>query len=146
MYLGIAMDIACNFESFTRTSRQETPWYSSRSGILGGRKNPHDIFINLDVAIKIAGPSKKQKQSHQENGSPKKGVEKIQQEHQQQVTQLKQAITKPMLINKAKSSVPLNKYSPRKVFHSNYLLWKKYSPVIIYWQIMAPGSTIFRTN
>ena len=64
MYLGIAMDIACNFESFTRTSRQETPWYSSRSGILGGRKNSHDIFINLDVAIKIAGPSKKQKQFH----------------------------------------------------------------------------------
>ena len=44
MYLGIAMDIACNFKSFTRTSRQESPWYSSRSRNFRRQEKPTWYF------------------------------------------------------------------------------------------------------
>ena len=55
---------------------------------LGQTKNPHDIFINLDSAIEIAVRSKKPKAVALVKWLTKKGIEKIQKEHQHQ-----QAIT-----------------------------------------------------
>ena len=49
--------------------------------MLGGRKNPHDIFINLDGAIEIAAQSKKSKAVGLVKWLTKKGIEKIQEEH-----------------------------------------------------------------
>ena len=55
---------------------------------LGQTKNSHDIFINLDSAIEIAVRSKKPKAVALVKWLTKKGIEKIQKEHQHQ-----QAIT-----------------------------------------------------
>ena len=55
---------------------------------LGQTKNSHDIFINLDSAIEIAVRSKKPKAVALVKWLIKKGIEKIQKEHQHQ-----QAIT-----------------------------------------------------
>ena len=54
----------------------------------GQTKNSHDIFINLDSAIEIAVRSKKPKAVALVKWLTKKGIEKIQKEHQHQ-----QAIT-----------------------------------------------------
>ena len=55
---------------------------------LGQTKNSHDIFINLDSAIEIAVRSKKPRAVALVKWLTKKGIEKIQKEHQHQ-----QAIT-----------------------------------------------------
>ena len=55
---------------------------------LGQTKNSHDIFINLDSAIEIAVRSKKSKAIALVKWLTKKGIEKLQEEHQHQ-----QAIT-----------------------------------------------------
>lgn len=52
---------------------QSSTWFS----MLGGRKNPHDIFINLDGAIEIAAQSKKSKAVGLVKWLTKKGIEKI---------------------------------------------------------------------
>ena len=49
---------------------------------LGKRKNPHDAFVNLDGAIYIATNSKKEKAAALISWLVKKGVEKLQEEHQ----------------------------------------------------------------
>ena len=49
-------------------------------------KNPLDIFINLDSAIEIAVRSKKPRAFALVKWLTKKGVEKIQKEHQQAIT------------------------------------------------------------
>ena len=49
---------------------------------LGKRKNPHDVFVNLDGAIYIATNSKKEKAAALISWLVKKGVEKLQEEHQ----------------------------------------------------------------
>lgn len=54
---------------------------STHFGMLGGRENPHDIFINLDGAIKIAIQSKKSKAVGLVKWLTKKGIEKIQEHH-----------------------------------------------------------------
>ena len=51
---------------------------------LGQTKNSHDIFINLDSAIEIAVRSKKPKAVALVKWLTKKGIEKIQKEHQHQ--------------------------------------------------------------
>ena len=54
----------------------------TRFGMLGGGKNLHGIFINLDGAIEIAIRSKRTKAVELVKWLTKKGVEKIQEEHQ----------------------------------------------------------------
>ena len=53
---------------------------------LGRTKNSHDIFINLDSAIETAVRSKKLKAVALVKWLTKKGIEKIQEEHQQAIT------------------------------------------------------------
>ena len=53
---------------------------------LGRTKNPHDIFINLDGSIEIAVRSKKPKAVALAKWLTKKGIEKMQEEHQQAIT------------------------------------------------------------
>ena len=53
---------------------------------LGRAKNSHEIFINLDSAIKIAVRSKKPKVVALVKWFTKKGEEKMQEEHQQAIT------------------------------------------------------------
>ena len=53
---------------------------------LGRAKNPHDIFVNLDSAIEIAVRSKKPRAVALIKWLTKKGVENIQEEHQQAIT------------------------------------------------------------
>ena len=86
-YLGIR-NIRDNFKEFS--------WHHAhpRSEIegvgvtktLGRAKNHHDIFINLDSAIEIAVRSKKPRAVALVKWLTKKGVEKIQEEHQQAIT------------------------------------------------------------
>ena len=53
---------------------------------LGRTKNPHDIFINLDGSTETAARSKKPKAIALVKWLTKKGVEKIQEERQQAIT------------------------------------------------------------
>ena len=59
---------------------------------LGKRKNPHDAFVNLDGAIYIATNSKKEKAAALISWLVKKGVEKLQEEHQIQIEEKDAAI------------------------------------------------------
>ena len=59
---------------------------------LGKRKNPHDAFVNLDGAIYIATNSKKEKAAALISWLVKKGVEKLQEEHQIQTEEKDPAI------------------------------------------------------
>ena len=63
-----------------------------RSGMRGGGKNPHDAFVNLDGAICIATNSKKEKAAALISWLVKKGVEKLQEEHQIQIEENNAAI------------------------------------------------------
>ena len=65
----------------TRTEILGPGQTSTHFGMLGGRENPHDIFINLDGAIKIAIHSKKSKAVGLVKWLTKKGIEKIQEHH-----------------------------------------------------------------
>ena len=56
-----------------------------RSGMRKGSRNPHDVFVNLDGAIYIATNSKKEKAAALISWLVKKGVEKLQEEHQIQI-------------------------------------------------------------
>ena len=53
----------------------------------GGGKNPHDAFVNLDSALEIAVRSRKLKAVALVKWLYKKGVEKIQDEHQRAITE-----------------------------------------------------------
>ena len=59
---------------------------------LGRTKNPHDIFINLNGSIEMAVESKKPKTVALVKWLSKKGVEKIQEEHQQAIEEKKNQI------------------------------------------------------
>ena len=88
-YLGIR-NIRENFREFLShhaCSRSEIEGVGVTYS-LGQTKNSHDIFINLDSAIEIAVRSKKPKAVALVKWLTKKGIEKIQKEHQHQ-----QAIT-----------------------------------------------------
>ena len=86
-YLGIR-NIRDNFQEFS--SHHARP-RSKTEGVgvtypFGRTKNCHDIFINLDSAIEIAVRSKKPKAVALVKWLTKKGIEKIQKEHQQVIT------------------------------------------------------------
>ena len=57
-----------------------------------GGKNPHDAFVNLDGAVYIATNSKKEKAAALISWLVKKGVEKLQEEHQTQIEENDAAI------------------------------------------------------
>ena len=59
---------------------------------IGKRKNPHDVLVNLDGAIYIAANSKKEKAAALTSWLVKKGVEKLQEEHQIQTEEKDAAI------------------------------------------------------
>ena len=86
-YLGIE-DIKHNFKDFP--SHYTRPRSDLNGGkltpSLGKTKNPHDIFINLDSSREMAVRSKKPKAVVLVKRLTKKGVEKIQEEHQQAIT------------------------------------------------------------
>ena len=86
-YLGIR-NIRDNFKEF---SLHHAHPGSEIEGVgmtdtLGRAKNHHDIFINLDTAIDIAVRPKKIRAVALVKWLTKKGVEKIQGEHQQAIT------------------------------------------------------------
>ena len=86
-YLGIR-NIRDNLKEFS--SYHSHP-RSEKEGVgvtetLGRVKNCHDIFINLDSAIEIAVRSKKPRAVALVKWLTKKGVEKIQEEHQRAIT------------------------------------------------------------
>ena len=89
-YLGI-VDIRHMFKGIKTTSRLEI-----MSGVqnpsLGKRKSPHDAFVNLDDALEIAVRSNKPKAVALVKWLSKKGVEKIQEEHQIQTEEKDAAI------------------------------------------------------
>ena len=63
-----------------------------QSGMRGGSKNPHDVFVNLDGAIYIATNSKKEKAAALISWLVKKGVEKLQEKHQIQTEEKDAAV------------------------------------------------------
>ena len=81
-------DIRHNFKDFPlhythpRLDLEAGGWAPS----LGRTKNPHRIFINLDGSIETAVRSKKPKAVALLKWLTKKGIEKIQEEHQQAIT------------------------------------------------------------
>ena len=85
-YLSIK-DIKHNFKNFP--SHYTHPRLDLERGGLtlstGREKNPHDIFINLDGSIEMTVRSKKPKTAALVKRLTKKGVEKIQEEHQQAI-------------------------------------------------------------
>ena len=89
-YLGIR-NTRDNFKELS--SHHAHPW-SEMEGIghtntLGRAKNPHDIFINLDASIEMVVRSKKSKAVASVKWLTKKGIEKIQEEHQQAIKKKK---------------------------------------------------------
>ena len=86
-YLGIR-NLRDNFKEFSShhaCPRSETEGVGGTSS-LGRTKNSHDIFINLDSATEIAAQSKKLNAVALVKWLTKKGIEKIQEEHQQAIT------------------------------------------------------------
>ena len=86
-YLGI-LDIARNFKDIKTTPRLEIMGQGQplpRSGMRGGGKNPHDAFVNLDSALEIAVRSRKPKVVALVKWLVKKGVEKLQEDHQKAI-------------------------------------------------------------
>ena len=85
-YLGIE-NIKNNFKDFPShyTCHRLEIQEGSQTSPLGRTKNPHDIFINLDGSIEMAVQSKEPKAALVKWLS-KKGVEKIQEEHQKAIT------------------------------------------------------------
>ena len=86
-YLGIR-NIRSNFKEFSShhaDPRSEIEGVNA-TNTLERVKNPHDIFINLDSAIEIAVCSKKPKAVALVKWLTKKGIEKIQEEYQQAIT------------------------------------------------------------
>ena len=86
-YLGIR-NIRDNFkEFFLHHAHPRSDIEGVReTNALARTKNPHDIFINMDSAIEIAVRSKKPKVATLVERVSKKGVEKIQEEHQKAIT------------------------------------------------------------
>ena len=86
-YLGIR-NVRDNFKEFSSHHARPRPEIEGVgvTDTLGRAKNPHDIFINLDSAIEIAVCSKKPTAVALVKWLTKTGVEKMQEEHQQAIT------------------------------------------------------------
>ena len=82
-YLGI-VDIRHMFKGIKTTSRLEIMG-GVQNPSLGKRKNPHDAFVNLDSALEIAVRSRKPKAVVLVKWLAKKGVEKLQEDHQKAI-------------------------------------------------------------
>ena len=82
-YLGIA-DIRHMFKGIKTTSRLEIMG-GVQNPSLGKRRNPHDAFVNLDGALEIAVRSRKPKAVALVKWLAKKGVEKLQEDHQKAI-------------------------------------------------------------
>ena len=89
-YLGI-QNIRDNFKDFpfhltrTRSEIESVGVSDDLSGMRGGGKNPHDAFVNLDGALEIAVRSRKPKAVALVNWLAKKGVEKLEEDHQKAI-------------------------------------------------------------
>ena len=86
-YLGIE-DIRHNFKDFPShytLSRSDLKW-GDLTPSLGRTKDLHDIFINLDRSVEMTVRSKKPRAVALVKWLTKKGIEKIQEEHQQAIT------------------------------------------------------------
>ena len=84
-YLGIAKVRNNEISSHLIRKRIDIEGAHTNGALLGPCKNPHDIFVTLDGAIYIASNSKKEKASALILWLVKKGIEKIQEEHQQAI-------------------------------------------------------------
>ena len=84
-YLGI-IDIRHMFKGIKTMPRLEIMG-GVQNPSLGKRKNLHDAFVNLDSALEIAVRSRKLKAVALVKWLYKKGVEKIQDEHQRAITE-----------------------------------------------------------
>ena len=82
-HLGIA-DIRHMFKGIKTTSRLEIMG-GVQNPSLGKRKNPHDAFVNLDDALEIAVRSRKPKAVALVKWLARKGVEKLQEDHQKAI-------------------------------------------------------------
>ena len=89
-YLGI-VDIARNFKDIKTTSRLEIMGQEQFLP-LGKRKNSHDAFVNLDSALETAVRSRNPRAVALVKWLGKKGVEKLQEEHQIQTEEKDAAI------------------------------------------------------
>ena len=86
-YLGIE-DIRHYFKDFPShysLPRSDLKW-GDLTPSLGRTKDLHDIFINLDGSVEMAVRSKKPRAVALVKWLTKKGIEKIQEEHQQAIT------------------------------------------------------------
>ena len=86
-YLCI-LDIARNFKDIKTTSRVEIMGQGQslpQSGMRGGGKNPHDAFVNVDGALEMVVRSRKPKAVVLVKWHTKKGVEKLQEDHQKAI-------------------------------------------------------------
>ena len=86
-YLGI-LDIARNFKDIKTTTRLEIMGQGQplpRSGMRGGGKNPHDAFVNVDGALEMLVRSRKPKAVALVKWFTKKGVEKLEEDHQKAI-------------------------------------------------------------
>ena len=82
-YLGI-LDIARNFKDIKTTSRLEIMGQGQPLP-LGKRKNSHDAFANLGGALEMVVRSRKPKAVALVKWLTKKGVEKLQEDHQKAI-------------------------------------------------------------
>ena len=86
-YLGI-LDIARNFKDIKTTSRLEIMGQGQplpQSGMRGGSINPHDAFVNIDGALEMVVRSREPKAVALVKWLTKKGVEKLQEDHQKAI-------------------------------------------------------------
>ena len=90
LIVGI-LDIARNFKDIKTTSRLEIIG-QEQSLPLGKRKNSHDAFVNLGSALEIAVRSRKPRAVALVKRLGRKGVEKLQEEHQMQTEEKDAAI------------------------------------------------------
>ena len=85
-FLGV-VDIKRNFvgvmKTHTRLSISGEGPTPSRSGIRGGGKNLHDVFVDLGTALEITHRSRKPKAVKLMKWLAEKGIEKLQEEHTQ---------------------------------------------------------------
>ena len=86
-YRGI-LDIARIFKDIKTMSRLEIMGQGQplpQSGMRGGCINPHDAFVNVDGALEMVVRSRKPKAIALVKCLTKKGVEKLQEDHQKAI-------------------------------------------------------------
>ena len=102
-YLGI-FDIARNFKDVKATPRLEI-MKQCQPLPLGKRKNSHDALVNVGCALEIVVRSNKPKAVALVKWLGKKGVEKLQEEHQHDIKEHQRTITERDNVIEEKDSV-----------------------------------------